>query len=177
MSYQSRKYDESEPWFPSHKGDFVLFDNGTYGEVVVQTPEVVQIKVLDSIQNLPSTAYLERSPRNLSQDKFSFMMVFGLDYQHQREITTSIVNTMQSEMADAVRKESVGEYMDALRVEFEQAGVSSLDLVIIATFAGAAADRYLQIRRMLQKNAVDVCNRHDWVIPFNQLTVHTVRND
>jgi hypothetical protein len=34
-----------------------------------------------------------------------------------------------------------------------------------------AAD-YIGVKRLLNKLVVDVCNAHNWVIPFNQVSLH-----
>ena len=57
-------------------------------------------------------------------------------------------------------------------MEFAEAAASSLELLIIASFGGGAAEHYFALRRLLQRAVVDACNRHDWVIPFRQITSH-----
>jgi hypothetical protein len=44
----SRPDDPEEPWFPTRKGDFVMLNDGTFGQVLLQTPEVVQLKHVGS---------------------------------------------------------------------------------------------------------------------------------
>jgi len=56
-------------------------------------------------------------------------------------------------------------------VEFHEASDSALTYKIIADFHGIAARHHNIIARALQSAAVDVCNHHDWVIPFDQLTI------
>lgn len=172
VGFQSRRFDENEPWFPSAAGDYVIFDDNTYGRVIVQTPEAVQVLVLSAIQTFTATTYLDRSPRNLSREGFNLSISFGLDYQHQAEITTTIPNKMEAYLREGLSKSPVREAFKELRVEFEFANASSLDLAIIATFTGAAAGNYLGTRRLMQRLAVDACNSYGWVIPFNQLAIH-----
>ncbi len=59
-----------------------------------------------------------------------------------------------------------------LRVEFQSAGASSLDIVVIADFKGSQAPIYNRLRRAIQRWCVDACTENNWDIPFPQLTVH-----
>ena len=60
----------------------------------------------------------------------------------------------------------------SLRVEFERANTSSLDLVVVADFDGALADLYTRLRRAIQRWCVEACSENHWEIPFTQLTLH-----
>jgi len=176
VGFQSRHFSENEPWFPSRVGDYVTFDDKTYGKVIAQSPESVQVQVSHAVQTFTALAYLEKSPRNLSLEGFNIMMTFGLDYQHQAQITSEIPEIMEQHLRQGLLKSEVGSALTELRVEFELANASSLDLAIIATFTGAAADKYVQAQRLIQRLAVDACNTHGWVIPFNQIVVHTAQS-
>ena len=59
-----------------------------------------------------------------------------------------------------------------LRVEFENASDSSLDVVVIADFSGQFADIYNRLRRAIQRWCVDAAVANKWEIPFPQITVH-----
>ena len=176
VGFQSRHFGENEPWFPSRVGDYVTFDDKSYGKVIAQTPETVQVQILHAIQTYTALAYLEKSPRNLSLEGFNIMMTFGLDYQHQGQITNDIPEKMEQYLREGLLKSDVGSALTELHVEFELANASSLDLAIIATFTGAAAEKYIQTQRLIQRLAVDACNTHGWVIPFNQLVVHSAHS-
>jgi hypothetical protein len=101
-------------------------------------------------------------------------MSFGLDYQHQSSITSSISHDMELYIKDGFDASSYSNWVNSLKVEFEKASASSLDLVIEIHFTGEAAEKYLEIPRLLQSFTIDACNKNSWVIPFNQITVHTV---
>ena len=173
VDYNSRQYDAHEPWFPTRVSDFVTLDDGSYGQVIAQTPETVQLKVMGALKLYRTTNFLGLNPRNLSLQGFTLLMTFGLDYQHQGQITTSIRETMQQELTEGLSHTDMAQYQTQLAVEFKEAATSSLDLVVIASFNGGAADKYFSIQRLLQRLAVDACNRHGWGIPFNQVTVHS----
>ena len=72
----------------------------------------------------------------------------------------------------ALHKADYSEGLINLKVEFKEAGASSLDLAILADFSGDVAKDYMTLSRFLQRLAVDACNTHHWVIPFTQITVH-----
>ena len=59
-----------------------------------------------------------------------------------------------------------------LRVEFERANTSSLDIVVIADFDGSVTDLYNRLRRAIQRWCVEACTENGWEIPFAQLTLH-----
>jgi len=173
VDYHSRRAEDSEPWFPTSVNDYVMLNDNTYGKVVAQTPEVVQLKILGAIKTYPAAGFVEQSPRNLSQQGFTLITSFGLDYQHQAQITTSIREQMEDELTAGMNNEGMSHYLDQLSVDFAQAGASSLDFAIVATFNGAAAENYFKLKRLLQRLAVDACNKHGWMIPFAQITVHS----
>jgi len=174
VEYNSRRFDENEIWFPTRKDDWVLLEDKSYGQVISQSPEFVEFKVLDAIKSYRSSAFIDQNPQNLSLNGFTMLMSFGLDYQHQENITTSILNDMQEFLEQGFKQSDFEKYVMNLSVEFEKAGASSLDLVTTISFNGDAADSYIEIPRLLQRLAVDACNKHGWVIPFNQITVHSV---
>jgi len=170
---QSRVFDSSEPWFPARVGDYVILDDDTYGKVIAQTPETVQMLVLGSIKHYSASEFIGHAPRNLTVQGFTLAIPFGLDYQHQPGIVDVIPQTLEKALQDGLAASDAGRHLASLGVEFSQAGASSLDLLIIASFAGDAADSYFKLKRLLQRLAVEACNANGWVIPFNQITVHT----
>lgn len=170
--YTSRRYDDNEPWFPTKENDYVLLDDSTFGQVVLQTPEIVQLRTEGAIRTLPIFSFLEHSPKNLSRDGFKLPVKFGVDYQHQSEVTTTVCERLSQFIKNALQQQAVGKHLEELSVEFDEAGASSLDLMVIATFAGDAAESYLVLKRLVQRYAVDACNANNWSIPFSQLTVH-----
>ena len=173
VGYQSRGFDHSEPWFPACVGDYVILDDTTYGKVIVQTPEAVEMLVLGAIKHYSASDFIGHTPRNLTAQGFTLTIPFGLDYQHQADIIDAIPRALEKALQDGIVASETGKHLASLSVEFSQAGASSLDLLIIASFTGEAADSYFKMQRLLQRLAVEACNAHGWVIPFNQITVHT----
>ena len=172
VDLESRSYAPDEPWFPSRENDIVILDGDIWGKVLLQTPEIVQVRVIGSIKTFTVAEYLGKNPRNLSQDGFAIPVVFGLDYRHQAEILTDIVPRLRAYLEEHLRQQPFHPHLTTLLVEFNEAAGSSLNLLIVAVFTGAGAEDYWAIRRFLQRTAVGACNQYGWTIPFEQLTVH-----
>jgi hypothetical protein len=172
----SRSYDETEPWFPTRENDYVLLSDQTYGRVVLQTPERVQLRVLGSDKTYTMETFLSSNPQNLSQQGFAITIRFGIDYQHQALVTHDIKQKLEAFLATHLKDSKWSEHLQDFFVEFDEAAASSLNFYVYALFSGEAADAYFRIRRTLQGLAVDACNTNGWVIPFNQMTVHLEQN-
>jgi hypothetical protein len=172
VDLQSRPHAPDEPWFPSRENDIVILDGDIWGKILLQTPEVVQVRVIGSIKTFTVPEYLGKNPRNLTLDGFAIPVVFGLDYRHQAEILTDIVPRLRAHLEEQLRQQPFHPHLTTLLVEFNEAAGSSLNLLIVAVFTGAGAEDYWAIRRFLQRTAVSACNQYGWTIPFEQLTVH-----
>ena len=172
VTMTSRPYDEDEPWFPTREGDFVVLNDQTYGRVMLQTPEVVQLRVAGAIRTYPVGAFLDSRPQNLSLHGFAVIIKFGVDYRHQSDVTTGIREKFADYLGTHLKDSDFGRYLKDFFVEFDEAAASSLNFFVWAAFSGEAAESYGRIRRLLQRLAVDACNANDWVIPFSQVTVH-----
>ncbi len=172
VNHSSRLYRHDEPWFPTRIGDVVFLEDGVFGDVLRQTPEIVEVGFGGSIYTYQTADFLARRPRNLSREGFTVYEIFGFDYQHQAEMTTTMLETYQKAIEAAIKASKYKEFNTYLGVEFDNASASSLDYKIMASFTGEVAIEYFMIKRLLQKASVEVANKHGWVIPFQQLTVH-----
>ncbi|TVR61510.1 MAG: hypothetical protein EA420_11895 [Candidatus Competibacteraceae bacterium] len=172
VDLESRPQAADEPWFPSRENDIIILDGDIWGKVLLQTPEIVQVRVIGSIKTFTVADYLGKNPRNLSMDGFAIPIVFGLDYRHQAEILNDIVPRMRAYLEEQLQQQPFHPHLTALLVEFNEAAGSSLNLLIVGVFTGAGAEDYWAIRRFLQRTAVSACNQYGWTIPFDQLTVH-----
>lgn len=173
VGLRSRPLIEKEPWFPSQMGDWVIANDGTYGEVVEQTPEVVVLStVRGSHKHYPTVDYLEQHPKNLSSNAFSVNHTVGLDYRYRNIVNTEIVDKLKQGIQEGFTRQPYGEHLMQVIVEFKEMGASSLDIITIAKFKGGAASEYWEIGWKLQQLALDVCNENDWEIPFPQMVLH-----
>jgi predicted nucleic acid-binding Zn-ribbon protein len=168
----SRPDDPDEPWFPTRKDDYVLLNDGTYGRVILQTPEIVQLQNLGSVRNYLTGAFLDTCPRNLSRSGFGCVVTFGIDYQHQAICLKEVPGMLKAAVITALEQSAVGESLESVLVEFKEAGASSLDYLIYVKMNGNAADSYWSVGRIIQQACVNACNERGWIIPFNQITVH-----
>ena len=172
MELRSRPIAENEPWFPSKPGDWVRLADGTYGEVHVQTVDTVKMRLKGGAYKFYGTAdYLSQSPVNLSSG-YRLLVTFGIDYRHQEIATQEVPAVLEKAIVEALEQEGYKESMERIRVEFKEAGASSLDLAVLAEFNGRADSKFWSLERSIQRICTDVCTRHQWVIPFQQVTVH-----
>jgi hypothetical protein len=168
----SRPYRDDEPWFPTAVGDWVMMADGTIGQVLRQTPEIVQIRTKGTVLTHATTSFIAGQPRNLSEG-FGVAITFGIDYQHQGISTTEVERIFKQAIARGLQAADAGRHVEDILVEFKDAGASSLNYLIYITMQGTGAEFYFALNRLVQRICVDTCNEHGWVIPFNQLTVHT----
>jgi len=172
VELRSREFAAEEGWFPCNPSDYVILDDGLYGPVLKQTPEIVQLKVLGgSIKTYSTQNFLSLNPRNLSEG-FGVFVSFGLDYDLQSDITQQIPEQLAAALKTEIQDCAFANHLEFLTVEFKAASASSLDLLIVALFNGAAADSYFSIDRFLQKAIVKICTDKQWNIPFDNVTVH-----
>ena len=172
VGLQSRPFHKHEPWFPSQEGDWVLLDDGTFGTVTLQTPEIVQLQLLGGSQKTyPTPAFMDQNPTDLSHN-FRVDVTFGVDYTHQDVSTQEIPEKLKARIQADLERTGYWTHVNTLAVEFQEAAASSLDMAIMADFSGEMAQDYEKLQRLLQRIAVDASNEHGWDIPFAQITVH-----
>ncbi len=172
MNKTSRVFDKNEPWFPCRKSDWVILADGTRGCVTSLSHEMVELVQRGGAQKVYQTGdFLALSPLNLSIN-FRLKVPFGISYTLQAESTTSILDILAAHLQEQIINEGHEKSLLNLRVEFAQAGASSLDFVVIADFKGQAAPLYNRLSRAIQRWCVDACTKNNWEIPFPQLTIH-----
>ena len=172
VELRSREFSPEESWFPCNPDDYVMLDDGSYGEVIRQTPEVVQMSVLGgSTKTYGTTNFLSLNPRNLSHG-FGIFVTFGLDYDLQSDMPETIPQQLEATLKEILNSSSYGQHLNYFAVEFKAASSSSLDVVIVSTFNGEAAGDYFGINRFLQRETVKICSDNSWSIPFDNVTVH-----
>ncbi|MFT4549093.1 MAG: hypothetical protein ACI9MB_003064 [Verrucomicrobiales bacterium] len=168
----SRPFENKEPYFCCESGDWVILADGTYGKVIRQTPEWVQLVLLGSTFKTFSTSdFIGQNPENISRG-FRINQTFGVDYAHQGIVTVESPNILQKKLT-ADLNDLVGEAnVINVRAEFSNAGASSLDIALLADISGTAAEKFNQVTRAIQRSCVKSCNEHGWIIPFTQIKLH-----
>jgi len=172
MEMISRPVAPREVWFPTETDDWVILSDDTYGKSIIQTPDqVVILRLGGSMKTYPTRDFLELSPENLSKG-FRVSVVFGIDYSHQADCTTTIPEifnrALHTQLLEVYGKDAVRSVI----TEFTSASASSLDYVVLADFDGSVASRVNRIKRQIQRVCVDTCNENGWIIPFTQITIH-----
>ena len=173
MQLCSRRIIDNEPWFPTKTGDWVRVDEH-YAQVTLQSPEQVILRTLGTeIISYAASDFYSKNPKNHSNG-FSVEFLFGVDYSHQKILFSEVIPNFLEEISSTLEKRfnNYKENFDGLTIEFSQAGASSLDLRFFVKVKGSMASKKFAITRTIQAAFVEVCNEHDYIIPFNQLTVH-----
>ncbi len=172
MGKNSRPAVKTEPWFPTKTGDWVILSDETFGEIMTQTIEQVVLKHKGSLKYYPTTEFLTLHPINLSTG-YVLVIHFGLDYGIQSRICDDIPlmfeEGLKKHLAHHFEKDSPE--LLGIRVYFDNAGASSLNLLIIVEVDGKGAGDYYSFQRDVNSTLVKICNENELVIPFNQLTV------
>ena len=171
---RSRPSAKGERWFPTCKNDWILLDGTQLARVEFQSPEMVRLVLKGGSKlEFQTTAFLAREFEVLSSG-FRIQQRFGIDYEYQSICTDVVPEKMKAQVTEGLRQRFDPKHLRSLKVEFLEAGASSLDYAILADFKADAASQYMEINRALQALLVEVCNREGWSIPFTQLTLHTV---
>jgi small-conductance mechanosensitive channel len=165
---------KKETWFPCQPGDFVILGSGSLARVIRQTVELVEVAVMDSIMQISTRAFLEQNVRNLTREGFGIACSFGIDYQHQGICLNAVPDTFKTDIVSHFERSGLKDDIKEIQVEFSSAGASSLDYRIYIILKGSAAKAYYKAQRLVAQACVDTCNREGWIIPFTQVTVHTV---
>jgi hypothetical protein len=172
VDLKSRPYKKDDPWFPCVRGDWVLLSDGMRGKVLGITQELVELVARGGAHRTYRTAdFLALSPLNLSRN-FRLKETIGVSYSLQQESVSTIPEQLRSFVERRIGESGYADQLLNLRVEFQHANTSSLDLVVIADFDGALADLYNRLRRSLQGWCVEACTTYHWEIPFTQVTLH-----
>jgi len=172
VEMKSRPVKRDDPWFPCRNGDWVRLSDGVRGKVTGISQELVELIERGGAHHTYRTAdFLALSPNNLSRN-FRLRETIGVSYDLQGESVAVIPDTLKDHIERRAAEEGYADKLHNLRVEFEKANTSSLDIVVIADFDGALAELYGRLRRAMQRWCVEACNEYRWEIPFAQLTLH-----
>jgi len=172
VELKSRPVKRDDPWFPCKSGDWVKLSDGMRGKVTGISQELVELIERGGAHcTYRTTDFLALSPNNLSRN-FRLKETIGISYDLQRESVAAIPDTLKDHIKRRAAEEGYADRLHNLRVDFEKANASSLDIVVIADFDGALADLYGRLQRTLQRWCVEACNEFGWEIPFTQLTLH-----
>jgi len=167
----------NEQWFPCKQGDWVILDDGTRGEVISITHEFIELqKRGGATKTYLMQDFLAQAPLNLSVS-FRIKEIFGISYALQQQSTNIIIGKLKSYIHEKLEKEGHAPFLIDMKVEFNEAADSSLNLVVIADFKGELAPLLNRLRRAIQRWCVDAASANEWEIPFPQLTLHRANDE
>jgi len=177
----SRPVVRDESWFPTHRNDFIILPDRTFGQVLSQTPGLVSLSVKGGMSMTVTTAeFYSTSVMNLSRSNtYGIAVNFGLDYSLQ-DISLSTIPDVLKESVNARLEAAgyrIGKDITNVLVEFAAASDSSIDFLIYTTVSSARASDYFAIERQVQQACVAAANQNEWQIPFPQLTLHHQPSD
>ena len=173
VGMRSRPLGQGEPWFPCRAGEVVALDDGVVGRVRLQTPEVVVlVERRDAPRTYPTIAFLAQNPRNLSQG-FELFLIFRVDFRHLEGATDEIPDVLVRAVRDGLDADPDRDALRDVVVELEDAGESSIRYAVLVEFEGAAAGRYYDLRREVNRLLVAACVERGIVIPVPQLRIQS----
>jgi len=161
-------------WFPTSRGDVVLFKNDTTPfEVIDQNPDTVELRERGGqVRSIPSAAFYRMTLTNLTRSgTFGVQSSFGIDYREQSRANTEVPKILRDAVRQALAHSDLTDFVRDVQVEPKQAGDSSLDYWIFATMDSRAAKSSERIERMIQTACIEACTAQHWTIPFPHLSI------
>jgi len=172
IGLHSRPSGPDEPWFPSLRGDWVRLADETFGQVISQSPDMVEIEIPGgSRMTYSHDDYLAEKPDNLS-DGFRSEIVFGLSYKHQDVATGKAMEMLKDHIRAGLLKLVPEQHLLDVGCEMLEAGDNAIIYEVEADLTGAVAPLMEDVERELTRLCVDACNSFGWEIPFPQMVVH-----
>ena len=134
---------------------------------------VINLKEGGALKYYKTEDFLAQNPVNISNG-FEYSIEFGLDYEIQSRICDEIPMLFTTEIKRHLQLHFEGDDPNFYKLEvlLDNAGSSSLNLVVEVYVHGRCAHLYEECRREIITTLVRICNEHNLGIPFNQLTVH-----
>ncbi|MFT4629402.1 MAG: hypothetical protein ACI9WC_001651 [Arenicella sp.] len=163
-----------DTWFPSSEGDWVFDDAENLIQVIRQSVDMVELRDVNYVTRfMPTADYYTAGYPNISRaEEFRIAVRFGIDYATQGEDLEKIEMAFSKGIKQAFQDAPYAEHVLSVSSDFESAGDSSLNYLMLTKFKPEAAQYYNKIKRRIQRACVNVCSENDWGIPFPQLSVH-----
>ena len=141
-----------ESWFPSSRGDFVLYED-VATEIVEQSIELVTLRTGGGQPfSVPTTEFLALRLQNLSRgESYGVHATFGLDYAQQSVVAHDAADRLRDGISAALARAGFGERVRDILVEFSEAASSSLDFLVYVTMDASTAASFGRVRRLIQR--------------------------
>lgn len=171
----SRPMDADEVWFPTEEGDWVTLDSEVFGQVILQSPELVQVQEEGgAIVSFTLEAFLEQSPRNLSHG-FRANVVFGIDHAHLDaavdEIPAALIAALREGFEALVGADAIRD----VNVEMVGASPNALEFDLDVDLEGSVAEHYMDLCEALPRIAARSCLRNGWRLAAPQVVLRQGR--
>ena len=172
IGLHSRPSGPDEPWFPSLRGDWVRLADEAFGQIISQSPDMVEIEIPGGSRvTYTHDDYLAEKPDNLSNG-FRSEIVFGLSYRHQDIATGKAMEMLKDHIREGLLKLVPEQHLLDVGCEMLEAGDNAIIYEVEADLTGAVAPLMEDVERELTRLCVDACTKFGWEIPFPQMVVH-----
>lgn len=172
IGLHSRPSGPDEPWFPSLRGDWVRLADETFGQVISQSPDMVELEIPGGSRvTYTHDDYLAEKPDNLSGG-FRSEIKFGLSYKHQDVATGKAMEMLKDHIRVGLLELVPEQHLLDVGCEMLEAGDNAIIYEVEADLTGAVAPLMEDVERELTRLCVDACNKFGWEIPFPQMVVH-----
>ena len=158
----SQPVGKNELMFPTNLNDYVLFSDGRFGQVIMQTPEFVQVQLRTMVCTFLVADFLSSAPLNLSIKGFAFVSHFGVAEDHQQIGLDEIPNAFEQSIRQELEKCRLLDKMEELLVDLSTLRGGSLQYLLYIQMKPTAARHYWQIGRLMQKACLKTCNQNGW---------------
>ena len=166
----SQPIAEDEPWFPSNLHDYILLPDGSFGQVVIQTPEFVQIKSREMIRTFLVSDYLNLGIKNLSMGAFACVGNFGISLEHQEICLDLVPNAFERSVGLFIDQNGLQPFLEELSVELSSIQSGSIQYFLYVRMKSHAAKYYWKILRIMQQACVATCNSERWKVENPDIT-------
>ncbi len=166
----SQPIAEDEPWFPSNLHDYILLPDGSFGQVVIQTPEFVQIKSREMIRTFLVSDYLNLGIKNLSMGAFACVGNFGISLEHQEICLDLVPNAFERSVGLFIDQNGLQPFLEELSVELSSIQSGSIQYFLYVRMKSHAAKYYWKILRIMQQACVATCNSERWKVENPNIT-------
>ena len=166
----SQPIAEDEPWFPSNLHDYILLPDGSFGQVVIQTPEFVQIKSREMIRTFLVSDYLNLGIKNLSMGAFACVGNFGISLEHQEICLDLVPNAFERSVGLFIDQNGLQPFLEELSVELSSIQSGSIQYFLYVRMKSPAAKYYWKILRIMQQACVATCNSERWKVENPDIT-------
>ena len=166
----SQPIAEDEPWFPSNLHDYILLPDGSFGQVVIQTPEFVQVKSREMIRTFLVSDYLNLGIKNLSMGTFACVGNFGISLEHQEICLDLVPNAFERSIGLFIDQNGLQPLLEELSVEMSSIQSGSIQYFLYVRMKSPAAEHYWKILRIMQQACVATCNSEGWKVENPDMT-------